>query len=64
MNSSFTGKAAGKENWFGSLKYKQKWRGNVAASPREDAVVAAESLTKEVLVGYLASGCKAKDNWR
>ncbi|CAI0414404.1 unnamed protein product [Linum tenue] len=37
----------------------------VAASPpTEDAVVAAEPLTKEDLVGYLASGCKTKENWR
>lgn len=37
----------------------------VAASPPiEDAVVAAEPLTKEDLVGYLASGCKPKENWR
>ncbi|KAK4338416.1 hypothetical protein RND71_042903 [Anisodus tanguticus] len=37
----------------------------VAASPpTEDAVVAAEPLTKEDLVGYLASGCKSKEKWR
>lgn len=37
----------------------------VAASPpTEDAVVAAEPLTKEDLVGYLASGCKPKEQWR
>lgn len=37
----------------------------VAASPpTEDAVVAAEPLTKEDLVGYLASGCKTKEKWR
>lgn len=37
----------------------------VAASPpTEDAVVATEPLTKEDLVGYLASGCKPKENWR
>ncbi|KAK9103611.1 hypothetical protein Sjap_020865 [Stephania japonica] len=37
----------------------------VAASPpTEDAVVAAEPLTKEDLVGYLSSGCKPKENWR
>ncbi|KAF3660845.1 Glutamate--cysteine ligase, chloroplastic [Capsicum annuum] len=36
----------------------------VAASPpTEDAVVAAEPLTKEDLVGYLASGCKSKEKW-
>ena len=43
-------------------------RGNqviVAASPpTEDAVVATDPLTKEDLVGYLASGCKPKENWR
>ncbi|XVF52895.1 hypothetical protein PTKIN_Ptkin05aG0055100 [Pterospermum kingtungense] len=38
----------------------------VAASPptEDDAVIAKEPLTKEDLVGYLASGCKAKENWR
>lgn len=37
----------------------------VAASPpTEDAVVATEPLTKEDLIGYLASGCKPKENWR
>lgn len=43
-------------------------RGNrvvVAASPpTEDAAVMTEPLTKEDLVGYLASGCKAKEKWR
>nr|ADE06226.1 gamma-glutamylcysteine synthetase [Hevea brasiliensis] len=43
-------------------------RGNqlvVAASPpTEDTVIAAEPLTKEDLVGYLASGCKPKEKWR
>ncbi|VVA40677.1 PREDICTED: glutamate--cysteine ligase [Prunus dulcis] len=37
----------------------------VAASPpTEDAVIITEPLTKEDLVGYLASGCKPKENWR
>ncbi|KZV31544.1 glutamate--cysteine ligase, chloroplastic [Dorcoceras hygrometricum] len=37
----------------------------VAASPPTDgAVVAAEPLTKEDLVGFLASGCKPKEKWR
>ncbi|KAK3005758.1 hypothetical protein RJ639_017570 [Escallonia herrerae] len=37
----------------------------VAASPpTEDAVIATEPLTKEDLVGYLASGCKPKEKWR
>lgn len=37
----------------------------VAASPpTEDAMVVAEPLTKEDLVGYLASGCKPKEKWR
>nr|GME17432.1 glutamate--cysteine ligase, chloroplastic [Ipomoea batatas] len=37
----------------------------VAASPpTEDVVTAAEPLTKEDLVGYLASGCKTKEKWR
>ncbi|KAA8522403.1 hypothetical protein F0562_013236 [Nyssa sinensis] len=37
----------------------------VAASPpTEDAAIAMEPLTKEDLVGYLASGCKPKEKWR
>ncbi|PON62867.1 Glutamate--cysteine ligase [Parasponia andersonii] len=37
----------------------------VAASPpTEDTVIAAEPLTKEDLVAYLASGCKTKEKWR
>ncbi|BBH03357.1 glutamate-cysteine ligase [Prunus dulcis] len=32
--------------------------------PTEAAVIAAEPLTKEDLIGYLASGCKPKENWR
>lgn len=37
----------------------------VAASPpTEDAVISTEPLTKEDLVGYLASGCKPKEKWR
>ena len=40
-------------------------RSIVAASPPTDGgVVAAEPLTKEDLVSYLASGCKPKENWR
>lgn len=40
-------------------------RAIVAASPpTEDAVVVTEPLTKEDLVGYLASGCKPKEKWR
>ncbi|KAL3619287.1 glutamate--cysteine ligase [Castilleja foliolosa] len=40
-------------------------RVTVAASPpTEDAVVAAEPLTKDDLVSYLASGCKPRENWR
>lgn len=35
-----------------------------ASPPTEDAVIAAEPLTKEDLVGYLASGCKPKEKWR
>ncbi|KAF4353299.1 hypothetical protein F8388_026302 [Cannabis sativa] len=46
----------------------ERKRGNhvvVAASPpTDDAVIAAEPLTKEDLVAYLASGCKTKENWR
>ncbi|MED6158924.1 glutamate--cysteine ligase [Stylosanthes scabra] len=46
----------------------KNWRGRtliVAASPpTEDAVVAADPLTKKDLVDYLASGCKTKDKWR
>ncbi|WZY85433.1 hypothetical protein YC2023_031817 [Brassica napus] len=39
----------------------------VAASPPTDeasAAVAAEPLTREDLIAYLASGCKSKDKWR
>lgn len=37
----------------------------VAASPiTEDAVVATKPLTKQDLVGHLASGCKPKEKWR
>lgn len=37
----------------------------VAASPpTEDAVIAAEPLTRQDLIDYLASGCKPKTNWR
>jgi hypothetical protein len=35
-----------------------------ASPPTEDAVVMTEPLTKEDLVGYLASGCKQKEKWR
>ena len=43
----------------------RRFRTIVAASPpTEDAVIAAEPLTKEDLVGYLASGCKPKEQWR
>lgn len=41
------------------------FRSIVAASPpTEDPVVAADPLTKEDLVNYLASGCKPKQKWR
>ncbi|CAJ1937438.1 unnamed protein product [Sphenostylis stenocarpa] len=37
----------------------------VAASPpTEDGVVAADPLTKQDLVDYLASGCKSREKWR
>ncbi|KAM2609179.1 hypothetical protein TB1_037428 [Malus domestica] len=37
----------------------------VAASPpAEAAVIATEPLTKEDLIGHLASGCKPKEKWR
>ncbi|XP_074567854.1 glutamate--cysteine ligase A, chloroplastic [Curcuma longa] len=37
----------------------------VAASPpTDDAVIMTEPLTKDDLVGYLASGCKPKEKWR
>lgn len=48
-----------------SLGYKSRSQFIVAASPpTEDVVVATEPLTKEDLVGYLASGCKSKEKWR
>ncbi|XP_010540840.1 PREDICTED: glutamate--cysteine ligase, chloroplastic isoform X2 [Tarenaya hassleriana] len=34
------------------------------SAPTEDAAVATEPLTKEDLIGYLASGCKPKEKWR
>ncbi|KAK4400815.1 Glutamate--cysteine ligase, chloroplastic [Sesamum angolense] len=40
------------------------WVTVAASPPTEDAVIATEPLTKEDLVGYLASGCKPKENWR
>lgn len=44
-------------------------RGNKMAmhsspSSESSAVVLTEPLTKEDLVGYLASGCKPKEKWR
>ncbi|KAK8685053.1 hypothetical protein V6N13_041063 [Hibiscus sabdariffa] len=50
-----------------TLGFRGKRRNGVivaASPPTEDAVVATEPLTKEDLVGYLASGCKPKENWR
>jgi glutamate--cysteine ligase len=48
-----------------SVGMKRGHRVVVAASPpTEDAVIATEPLTKEDLIGYLASGCKPKENWR
>ncbi|PSS04172.1 Glutamate--cysteine ligase [Actinidia chinensis var. chinensis] len=45
--------------------YKRGHRSVIHASPpTEDAVIATEPLTKEDLVGYLASGCKPKEKWR
>ncbi|XP_010241950.2 PREDICTED: glutamate--cysteine ligase, chloroplastic-like, partial [Nelumbo nucifera] len=47
------------------LRGKRRYRTIVAASPPTDvAVIVTEPLTKKDLVGYLASGCKAKENWR
>ncbi|KAL0312598.1 UNVERIFIED_CONTAM: Glutamate--cysteine ligase, chloroplastic [Sesamum radiatum] len=40
------------------------WVTVAASPPTEDAVIATEPLTKEELVGYLASGCKPKEKWR
>ncbi|CAN0907634.1 Glutamate--cysteine ligase, chloroplastic [Linum grandiflorum] len=56
----------------GMLRFDSSFKGSkrgreviVAASPpTEDAVVATDPLTKEDLVGYLASGCKPKEKWR
>uniref|UniRef100_A0A2P2LDZ4 Glutamate--cysteine ligase, chloroplastic n=1 Tax=Rhizophora mucronata TaxID=61149 RepID=A0A2P2LDZ4_RHIMU len=63
FNSRGTAQASGRD----CLRARMK-RGNqmiVAASPpTEDAVIATEPLTKEDLVGYLASGCKQKEKWR
>ncbi|KAK4768878.1 hypothetical protein SAY86_027028 [Trapa natans] len=47
------------------VRFKRGGQFTVAASPpTEDVAVAAEPLTKEDLVGYLASGCKPKEKWR
>ncbi|CAN1778066.1 Glutamate--cysteine ligase, chloroplastic [Linum perenne] len=49
----------------GIMRTKRGRSVTVAASPpTEDAVVAADPLTKEDLINYLASGCKPKENWR
>lgn len=48
-----------------SIGCKRRSQFTVAASPpTEDVAVAAEPLTKEDLIGYLASGCKPKEKWR
>ncbi|KAL8138925.1 hypothetical protein V2J09_004926 [Rumex salicifolius] len=52
---------------YGFVKFENKRlnRMVVAASPPTgDAVIASEPLTKEDLIGYLASGCKPKEKWR
>ncbi|KAL6501695.1 glutamate--cysteine ligase [Orobanche gracilis] len=47
------------------VRQRRGQRVTVAASPpTEDTVAASEPLTKEDLVGYLASGCKPKKKWR
>ncbi|GAB4856851.1 glutamate--cysteine ligase [Ancistrocladus abbreviatus] len=44
---------------------KRKGGMTVAVSPPiEDVVISVETLTKEDLLGYLASGCKPKEKWR
>lgn len=53
------------QNMHVGEKFRRGSKVVVAASPpTEDAAVATEPLTKEDLVGYLASGCKPKENWR
>ncbi|CAK7335539.1 unnamed protein product [Dovyalis caffra] len=61
-NSSKTPQILSSES--SSVGTKRGHRVVVAASPpTEDTVIAAEPLTKEDLIGYLASGCKPKENW-
>ncbi|CAN6567151.1 unnamed protein product [Malus baccata var. baccata] len=51
----------------GNLDEGQKrWRSVIvnARPPSEAAAVSTDPLTKEDLIGYFASGCKPKENWR
>lgn len=67
-SSAFCGslRATQSQSLDGNEMGQRRWhRLIVAASPpTEDTAVAAEPLTKEDLVGYLASGCKPKEKWR
>ncbi|KAL6549990.1 glutamate--cysteine ligase [Orobanche minor] len=45
-------------------KRRGQWVTVAASPPTEDTVAASEPLTREDLVGYLASGCKPKEKWR
>ncbi|KAH1047398.1 hypothetical protein J1N35_038182 [Gossypium stocksii] len=50
-----------------TVGFRSKRRNSVivaASPPTEDALIAIEPLTKQDLVGYLASGCKSKAKWR
>nr|KJB37542.1 hypothetical protein B456_006G209400 [Gossypium raimondii] len=50
-----------------TVGFRSKGRNSVivaASPPTEDALIAIEPLTKQDLVGYLASGCKSKEKWR
>ncbi|RXH93893.1 hypothetical protein DVH24_015960 [Malus domestica] len=44
----------------------KRWRSVIvnARPPSEAAAVSTDPLTKEDLIGYFASGCKPKENWR
>ncbi|KAK4802294.1 hypothetical protein SAY86_000497 [Trapa natans] len=48
-----------------TIGFKGRGQFTVSASPpTEEMAITAEPLTKEDLVGYLASGCKPKEKWR
>ena len=68
-NADFVG-AKAKLVQFGALGGRvgvnQRRRGCIVAAspPKDDGIRSGEPLTREDLVGYLASGCKPKERWR